>query len=207
MKNCHRCAQEFPLSKEYFGRRPGSLDGFEGVCRPCKRAARNLRNSKKRATINKQQQVRRATVSSEKSELNRARAAEWYTNNTERAKASVRLRTAAAKKQMLAAYGGKCACCGEVEPHFLTIDHINGGGTEHRKSIGGAGTAVMFDLQRRGWPKDGYRLLCYNCNCGRERNGGICPHEHARKKIECTEPRPGDQPSPSPLFDMLEVAL
>jgi hypothetical protein len=19
-------------------------------------------------------------------------------------------------------------------------------------------------------------VLCYNCNCGRERNGGICPH-------------------------------
>src|SRR5712692_9579498 len=27
--------------------------------------------------------------------------------------------------------GGRCACCNEVEPVFLCIDHINGGGTQH----------------------------------------------------------------------------
>lgn len=28
-----------------------------------------------------------------------------------------------------------------------------------------------------GWPKDRYRLLCYNCNIARARHGGRCPHE------------------------------
>ena len=31
-------------------------------------------------------------------------------------------------------------------------------------------------LKRQGWPKDGYQLLCANCNQGRARNGGVCPH-------------------------------
>lgn len=24
---------------------------------------------------------------------------------------------------------------------------------------------------------DRYQLLCFNCNCGRHRNGGVCPHK------------------------------
>src|SRR3972149_2266120 len=34
--------------------------------------------------------------------------------------------------QVLDAYGWRCECCGEQEPMFLTIDHIEGGGNIHR---------------------------------------------------------------------------
>lgn len=66
-----------------------------------------------------------------------------------------------------------CACCGERTVGFLTIDHIAGGGNKHRKKI----KANLYDwLHRNNYPP-GFQVLCYNCNCGRARHGGICPHK------------------------------
>lgn len=77
------------------------------------------------------------------------------------------------KEQILSAYGGKCACCGETHPEFLTIDHIDGLGGEHRRQIG---TNMYTWLKHRGFPKTNFRLLCMNCNFAR-RYGKTCPHE------------------------------
>ena len=76
----------------------------------------------------------------------------------------------------------ECACCGEWLLPFLSIDHIEGGGTKHRKNLGGKYSVA--DLYR--WLKDqgypaGFRVLCYNCNIGRAHNLGICPHETMTK--------------------------
>jgi hypothetical protein len=71
-------------------------------------------------------------------------------------------------------YGGKCECCNEKEILFLTIDHINGGGNKHRKEIG-SGFQIYRWLKQQKYPKD-FRVLCFNCNCGRQLNNGICPH-------------------------------
>jgi hypothetical protein len=84
------------------------------------------------------------------------------------------------KAQLIEAYGGKCQCCGETEPKFLTIDHINGDGAEQRRNGEGSGGPFYYRLRTLGFPKDVYRLLCYNCNCSR-RQFGQCPHETARQ--------------------------
>jgi hypothetical protein len=79
---------------------------------------------------------------------------------------------------MVRAYGGKCQCpggCDVIEPKFLCPDHIGNDGASHRKQVGGAGVQVWKDLEARGWPKDKYRLLCYNCNMTRNFYGA-CPH-------------------------------
>lgn len=78
------------------------------------------------------------------------------------------------KARIISAYGGRCECCGETEHAFLTIDHINNDGARHRQEI--KTTRLYVWLERHGYPKDGFRLLCFNCNCGRRVNGGICPH-------------------------------
>jgi hypothetical protein len=77
---------------------------------------------------------------------------------------------------VLAGYGGKCSCCGEDDPRFLTIDHVNGDGRLHRESLGGGSNRVWLGIIRRGFPPE-YQALCYNCNSGRAINGGICPHQ------------------------------
>jgi len=61
-------------------------------------------------------------------------------------------------------YGGKCELCGEDNPHSLTIDHIDGGGSEERRVLGGW-YKIYEKLRDENYPRNNYRLLCYNCNC------------------------------------------
>jgi predicted DNA-binding protein YlxM (UPF0122 family) len=79
------------------------------------------------------------------------------------------------KREMVDAYGGKCACCGETELAFLCLDHINGGGIEDRTSHGGS-EGLHRHLKKLGWPKDNYRILCANCNIA-TKYGRTCPHQ------------------------------
>lgn len=73
-----------------------------------------------------------------------------------------------------------CACCGETNIEFMCIDHINGGGEQHRKALGGNGGAVALWLKRNNFPL-GFRVLCHNCNSSIGYYG-YCPHD--RKKNE-----------------------
>ena len=77
------------------------------------------------------------------------------------------------KTEVIAAYGGRCVCCGVDEPRLLTIDHSNRDGKEHRKQLGRKN--VYQFLKEQGWPQDGYRLLCISCNWV-TRYGEPCPH-------------------------------
>ncbi len=54
----------------------------------------------------------------------------------------------------------KCKLCGHDDVDFLTIDHINGGGKQHRIKL----NANFYDwLIKNNFP-DGFRILCHNCN-------------------------------------------
>ena len=79
------------------------------------------------------------------------------------------------KLEVIEAYGGECACCGETNPVLLTIDHIHNNGKEHRKEMSG-GDQLYIWLKKEGFPTAEYQLLCYSCNIGKHRNGGVCPH-------------------------------
>ncbi len=78
-------------------------------------------------------------------------------------------------EKVLDHYGRKCACpgCSETNPIFLTIDHINNDGNVQRKKV--SQHRLPRWLVENNFP-DGYQLLCWNCNCGKHRNKGICPH-------------------------------
>lgn len=82
------------------------------------------------------------------------------------------------KMKVINHYGGKCACCGENKSAFLTIDHVNNNGNDHRKTMpgGGSSTATYRWIIKNNYPTD-LQLLCWNCNCGKQINGGICPHK------------------------------
>lgn len=74
-------------------------------------------------------------------------------------------------------YGGdppKCDCCGDSNVEFLTVDHIDGGGNEHRRIIGGSGRLYQW-IKNNGFP-EGYRILCCNCNHSMGAYG-YCPHQ------------------------------
>ncbi|MEV5468309.1 hypothetical protein AB0N37_22185 [Streptomyces griseoincarnatus] len=80
------------------------------------------------------------------------------------------------KTAVINAYGGRCACCEESLLPLLCIDHIGGGGIQHRKSLGVSGGAGFNRwLRDQGFPS-GFQVLCWNCNDGKSWNGGTCPH-------------------------------
>jgi hypothetical protein len=75
------------------------------------------------------------------------------------------------------AMGGKCECCGESDIRFLTLDHRNGDGYQHRQD-GFQCQQIYREARREGYPKDRYAILCWNCNCARTHKGrGVCPHK------------------------------
>lgn len=105
------------------------------------------------------------------------RAMAWQRANPERRREIALTYYCRLRDEAIDAYGWKCRCCGETEPLFLSIDHVNGGGNEHRRSLGTKGSGASFYkwLRDNEYPKD-FQTLCMNCNHGRMRNNGICPH-------------------------------
>jgi hypothetical protein len=100
----------------------------------------------------------------------------WQANNPEKCKHTRRGVNQRCKAEVLAHYGGVCACCGESELAFLSIDHINGGGTAHRKRLHSKGWGSFHRwLKNQGYP-EGYRVLCLNCNMA-VAFGRVCPHQ------------------------------
>jgi len=107
-----------------------------------------------------------------------------------------------AKAKFLEMYGYVCACCGEANPRFLTLDHVRNDGKESRESV------VLYTISREGrtsspiprlktkhtvaflkdaiskYQPEVYQVLCYNCNFGRAHNDGICPHKQEHPDIK-----------------------
>jgi hypothetical protein len=70
------------------------------------------------------------------------------------------------KLEVFTHYSGgipKCAICGIDDIRALSIDHVNGGGAQHRKSIK---VSLHRDLKNKNFP-EGYQVLCHNHNLGK----------------------------------------
>jgi hypothetical protein len=85
----------------------------------------------------------------------------------------------------LDALGAICACCGEDDVRFLTLDHVDNSGAKHRKLF--KDHQIYREARRKGYPRDKYQVLCFNCNSGRSCNGGICPHKDELTKEQAWE--------------------
>lgn len=106
------------------------------------------------------------------------KSALWRANNREKKAAQDAAWYARIRDQVFAYYGDKCACCQVDDPGFLTIDHVHGGGTKHRKQLNR--NSIYSWLVKQKFP-EGFQTLCFNCNLGRSKCGGVCPHESERQ--------------------------
>lgn len=95
-------------------------------------------------------------------------------------------RYAAARVAVFGHYGIACACCGVAEE--LTIDHVDGGGAEHRHRLRThAGVRFYAWLIRQGFP-EGYQVLCAPCNVSKG-GGQACRLWHGDPRYRrCTGP-------------------
>ena len=84
------------------------------------------------------------------------------------------------RAKIITHYGGRCVCCGESEPKFLSIDHINGDGRKHRELIGAGKQGKAYGTFYRWIIAHNFpltlQLLCYNCNLSKGFYGK-CPHQ------------------------------
>jgi hypothetical protein len=137
---------------------------------------------------------RKARFPSWSKENNQKRKCSWYLNNRKHVleymkdyrrqypekRKEKRLQN---KLLVLTHYSGnppKCACCGETHVEFLSIDHINGGGERHRKSLNKqSGSPFYIWLIKNDFP-EGYRVLCLNCNTSLGVYG-YCPHQREKQ--------------------------
>lgn len=79
------------------------------------------------------------------------------------------------KLEGIAAYGGKCSCCGETIPEFLTIEHLEGRPDGEKRLTG---KKMWLKAKSEGYP-DKYTVLCFNCNCAKGAFG-VCPHQKVK---------------------------
>lgn len=111
-----------------------------------------------------------------KLEKRRKKSAAYHATNRDKVIARFADKYAEAKSLVFSHYGSKCACCGEQETRFLTIDHVNDDGFKWRGNGNGQHKNIYQWLVRKNYP-DGFQVLCMNCNVGKHRNHGICPHQ------------------------------
>jgi hypothetical protein len=157
-------------------------DGFKKTCTKCNEQKQSTAFSKDRSTPEGLCAWCKHCVATYKKshyfgtkEYQSQKAKEWYVKNSEKAKQRSIERHRVLRQQALEAYSDgdpQCRCCGERELKFLAIDHINGGGKQHRREI--KASNVYYWAKVNGYPS-GFQVLCHNCNLAKGFYGA-CPH-------------------------------
>jgi hypothetical protein len=191
LKTCPHAAHEGlnPLPVSEFPRNRRRPDGLGSWCKACnnrqRRAAYAVDPNKARENARRWAQ--------ENMEKRREAYRRWRRESPEKAGAAKRRYRAAhpeeirkrqrryrdrIRGQVLDHYGHTCACCGTAEN--LTIDHVNGGGSEHRVELFGRANADNARFYRwlikEGFPP-GFQTLCQPCNSSKK-DGAACRIDH-----------------------------
>lgn len=93
------------------------------------------------------------------------------------------------RRLVLEHYSGgeaECACCGVTYYPFLTLDHVENDGAEHKRKVG-KGRSLYQWIVSHEFP-DGFQVLCMNCNLAKQILGGECgcgyKAQHAKSGID-----------------------
>lgn len=154
-RTCTKCKKSLPSTDEYFYKSLKGSSGLKSWCIDC---------FKQYAEDNHDKISRRMM--------------EYRKSNHQRIAESSAAKRSELKRLVIGHYGGKCACCGEEQIEFLTIDHMNNDGSKHRKSLGirkGGGVKFYRWLRNNKFPP-GFQVLCFNCNATKYLFG-VCPHQ------------------------------
>lgn len=175
-RRCVKCGETKPIDE--FCKDIKCKNGIQGECKECRRKYRHtwyLQNRQKYLEQTKDY------YEAHKEDMDNYRRS-YYKENKDKISKYCRTYREKLAWEVLSHYGGnppKCVCCGENNILFLTIDHINNNGRQHRRELSkrtdGGSRMIYTWLKNNNFP-DGFQVLCYNCNCGKARNNGVCPH-------------------------------
>lgn len=172
MRTCRKCGTEKPL-EQFRESKPGYRRRVCSECMDRSHSDWENQNHERLLTWRKSyyQQNREKQIASAKA---------WNEANPDGFKRNTDKRYRRLRAQAFAAYGGAiCACCGETEPMFLSLDHIENDQCEYARELGRPHTGLFLVewLAKHNYPPDLIQVLCHNCNQGKRLNGGICPHQ------------------------------
>ena len=172
-KVCTKCKCEIPITS--FHHHKSRYDGLTAWCKACAIAGQASLRARRNADPELRERYLKARRVAERARYRKNRVAEKYRKQEQNRRV---------KTETLSHYGRKCTCCGETEPLFLAIDHIDGVGNKHRRSLGWRRTGHNFYrwLKKEGYPP-GFQVLCHNCNWGKYANNGVCPHKDPANAI------------------------
>ena len=186
MKKCNKCKQIKDESEFY--KNKAQKDGYCNYCKKCFNEYskqlyakdpfryKSTRQQWHNKNIEKHKKLQKEWSMKNKEEITK-KAREWRNKNKERHSQVQRARRIRLKIGAFNAYGGCiCVCCGESILEFLSIDHINGGGTKHKKEI----NQHIYEWLRDNKYPSGFQVLCHNCN---QAKGyfGCCPHQKIKE--------------------------
>jgi hypothetical protein len=157
---CSRCGELKDIS-EFNRNRDGRRNGTK--CKLC-------HNEVRKEAADHDPEIRRKNRNRVRNKRNND--PEWRSEANRRRRESM----ASLKAECVAAYGGKCAYCGEDKIEFMCVDHINGGGNKHRRELG---TPHLYWWYRKNNFPEGFRVLCHNCNFSIG-TYGYCPHQEEK---------------------------
>ena len=173
---CRICGEEKPQSEFHVFACKSRGSRITDECKDCHKER-----------LHKWYLERKRNATPEKRERHRLQSKKWRDEHPAGSKA-ISLRNHRKSRDrdrnlVYAYYGGKCSCCGELDWRFLTIDHVNNDGhIERKKGFYTNGSQFYRYIVKNNFPKD-YRILWFNCNLGRARNGGVCPHQEGSTTI------------------------
>jgi hypothetical protein len=171
------CGQVKDLGE--FGPEAGHRDGRKSRCRACLTAAANAARAANPEALRAREQRWRDAHRKQLRAKTRARERRRYAANPEPKREVARRGQGKLRAVVLAHYGRACACCGGTKR--LTIDHIEGNGTQHRAELFGRPQGVTWQfyrwLIREGFP-GGYQTLCGPCNSSKG-DGDRCRLGHS----------------------------
>lgn len=168
---CSVCKKEFPATPEYFNRKQAGKFGLSSKCKVC--------DYKRKVDWNRKNPERAHAIS-------KKAYRKIKDKNPNFQKEYVLARRIKLKKLVFDAYGGKCACCGETNFEFLSVDHINGDGHSHRDECNRKSSYRTINMYKsiieKGFPKD-IQVLCFNCHFAKDFYG-YCPHGNIKREYE-----------------------
>lgn len=179
MKRCCSCKQDYDLNSDNFGDDKSQKDGFNPTCRKCiKIQAKNYyeKLKTKEKVIPEEKRCPKCKLTKKSTEFypdkykklgidtycKECRRPECRKHQREYKKHHYRWK---AKFIVVAHYSmGEMCCrhCRQSDIRCLQLDHCEGGGNLHRRSLPNP-TGIYSWLIRNDFP-EGYQILCANCN-------------------------------------------
>lgn len=176
LKLCRTCDRILPHYEFIKSKR--SWDGFAPSCKGCRNEYLKSWSSRNKEKVKEYQKEyaknHRETIREKKriyEQNNREKLQTFRNDSYRRSARKLRL-------EVLQRYSGElpeCACCHEQRIEFLVIDHVEGGGSEHRNKLKLKGSSFYRWLKKNNYPPE-FRVLCHNCNSSFGLYG-YCPHD------------------------------